>query len=256
MAPSHTGRVAVVTGAARGIGQACAVRLARDGAELILLDAVEPSETLELVEAAEGRAVAHVGDVSEPETAVALAASIAGAQGHCDILVNNAGVQPFAPFEEVDFPEWRRTFAINLDSMFLLCRALLPGMRAQGWGRILNMASAVVGLNVTQCVPYLTTKAAVIGLTRALASEVGVDGVTVNAIAPGLVQTPATMDRDAGPGGMAPADEFSMMAEIQAIKRPETTADLVGVMSFLVSEEAGFMTAQTVYVDGGLVRGG
>lgn len=255
MALLHEGRVAVVTGSARGIGQACAIRLAADGANVVLVDAAAPEETLERIRSAGGQAESQVGDVAAPETSAALAKRIAAAHGRCDILLNNAGIQPFAPFSEVDFEQWRRTFAVNLDSMFLLCQALLPGMRERGWGRVLNMASSVVGLNVTNCVPYLSTKAGVIGLTRALASEVGADGVTVNAVAPGLVQTPATMDRETGPGGMAPADEFSMMAEIQAIKRPETTADVVGLISFLVSEEAGFITAQTVYVDGGLVRG-
>ncbi len=255
MSAPHAGRVAVVTGAARGLGQACAVRLARDGAEVVAVDLVDPQATVARIRATGGTASAHVGDVSDPQTSHALSQVLEDGPGRCDILVNNAGLQPFAPFEDVDFATWRRTFAVNLDSMFLLTQAVLPGMRARRWGRILNVASSVVGLNVTQCVHYLSTKAGVIGFTRALASEVGADGVTVNAIAPGLVQTPATMDRSAGPGGLAPDEEFAMMASIQAIKRPEVPDDVVGWMSFMVSEEAGFMTAQTLYVDGGLVRG-
>jgi NAD(P)-dependent dehydrogenase (short-subunit alcohol dehydrogenase family) len=254
MSRTHEGRVAVVTGAGQGIGQAYAVRLAKDGASVVAVDLAEATETVGLVRAAGGAGVSVVGDVSQPETAERVAAVTASEFGRCDILVNNAGIYPMAPFAEIDFAFWKRMLAVNLDAMFLMAHALVPGMRAQGWGRIVNMTSNTVGLNITHCVPYVTSKAGVIGLTRALASEVGVDGVTVNAIAPSLVQTPTTMHREAGPGGLSPADEAALIADMQAIKRPEVPEDLVGAMAFLTSEDARFITAQTIFVDGGLVR--
>lgn len=246
--------MAVVTGAGQGIGQAYAQRLAQNGASLLVVDLVEPAETLALIEAAGARGVSATGDVSQPQTADAIATLAESEFGHCDILVNNVGIYPMAPFEEVDFEFWRRMFAVNLDAMFLLCHALVPQMRAHGWGRVVNMTSNTVGLNITHCVPYIASKAGVIGFTRALASEVGLDGVTVNAIAPSLVQTPTTMHRESGPGGLSPADEAELIAGMQAIKRPEVPADLVGTMAFLTSDDAGFITGQTIFVDGGLVR--
>jgi NAD(P)-dependent dehydrogenase (short-subunit alcohol dehydrogenase family) len=252
---SHAGRVAVITGAGQGIGQAYAQRLAEGGADIVAVDLVEPIATLDLVRAAGGRGVACLGDVTDPATAAAAAREAEEEFGRCDILINNAGIYPMSLFEAVTFEDWRRMFAVNLDSMFLFCQALLPGMRTRGWGRIVNMASNVVGLNITHCVPYTASKAGVIGFTRALASEVGPDGVTVNAVAPSLVQTPTTIGRDAGPGGLSPADEAELVAGMQAIKRPQTPSDLVGTVAFLTSDAAAFMTAQTLFVDGGLVRG-
>jgi NAD(P)-dependent dehydrogenase (short-subunit alcohol dehydrogenase family) len=254
MPGTHEGKVAVVTGAGQGIGQAYAQRLARDGAQVVAVDLADTAETLELIEAAGSRGVSVTGDISLPETAQAVLEAATSEFGRADILVNNAGIYPMAPFAELDFAFWKRMFAVNLDGMFLLCHALLPGMRERKWGRVVNMSSNTVGLNITHCVPYIATKAGVIGFTRALASEVGVDGVTVNAIAPSLVQTPTTMYREAGPGGMSPSDEAAMIAEMQAVKRPEVPDDLVGAMAFLTSDDARFITAQTLFVDGGLVR--
>jgi NAD(P)-dependent dehydrogenase (short-subunit alcohol dehydrogenase family) len=254
MPGTHEGKVAVVTGAGQGIGQAYAQRLARDGAQVVAVDLADTAETLELIEAAGSRGVSVIGDISLPETAQAVLEAATSELGRADILVNNAGIYPMAPFAELDFAFWKRMFAVNLDGMFLLCHALLPGMRERKWGRVVNMSSNTVGLNITHCVPYIATKAGVIGFTRALASEVGVDGVTVNAIAPSLVQTPTTMYREAGPGGMSPSDEAAMIAEMQAVKRPEVPDDLVGAMAFLTSDDARFITAQTLFVDGGLVR--
>jgi NAD(P)-dependent dehydrogenase (short-subunit alcohol dehydrogenase family) len=226
---SHENKIAVVTGASQGIGQAYARRLADGGAHVVAVDMAEPTETLSLVTEAGSRAVSVVGDIADPETANEVAGVVEKEFGRCDILVNNAGIYPMAPFEDLDFTFWRRMFAVNLDAMFLFCSALIPGMRSRGWGRVVNMTSNTVGLNITHC-------------------------VTVNAIGPSLVQTPTTMNREAGPGGLSPAEEATFIADMQAIKRPETPDDLVGAMAFLTSDEAAFITAQTIFVDGGLVR--
>src|SRR5262249_13991987 len=148
----------------------------------------------------------------------------------CDILINNAGIYPIQMFDEMTFADWRRLMAINLDAQFLTIKAFASGMRQRRWGRIVNMASDTFLSNLTGFAHYIASKGGVIGLTRALASEFGEDGVTVNAIAPG--------------------DEFEAAAGHQSIKRGLMPEDLVGTLSFLTSDDAAFITGQTLYVNG------
>ena len=169
--------------------------------------------------------------------------------GRCDILINNVGIFPNVPFEEVSFEDWRRVMSVNLDSMFLTAKAFVPGMSQRGWGRIVNMASNTVATAVTGYTHYIASKAGVIGFTRALASDIGATGVTVNAIAPSLVRTYGTTVTQP-----RSEDRFAMVSANQTIKRGQVPADLVGTMSFLTSDDAAFMTGQTLYVDGGWVR--
>jgi NAD(P)-dependent dehydrogenase (short-subunit alcohol dehydrogenase family) len=138
--------------------------------------------------------------------------------------------------------------------MFLMTKAFADGMRQRRWGRIINIASDTVSLVVPALVHYITSKAGVIGLTRALATEFGQDGVTANAVAPGLIRTPGTLSRKELPGGMSNEGLFDLMANMQSIKRGETVSDLVGAVSFLASDDAAFITGQTLYVNGGLTR--
>ncbi len=243
-----TGKVAVVTGGASGIGQAFAQRLARDGAAVAVADTKDCSVTRSLVEAEGGRFFGLPCDVTEPTEVSSFARNLVRAIGHPDILVNNVGIFPLQPFLEIGFADWRRINAVNVDSMFLFAQALVPGMIAKRFGRIVNMTSTVNWLMIPNYVHYITTKAAVIGFTRGLANELGEHGITVNAIAPSLVKNATTQ-----------ASELSQMydaiAQQQAIHRVQVPADLVGTLSFLVSDDAEFVTGQTIAVDGGMTKG-
>ncbi|MBS1888544.1 MAG: SDR family oxidoreductase [Actinobacteria bacterium] len=245
----HRGRVALVTGAARGIGRAYARRLARDGADVVLVDVLDTAEAAAEVRAT-GREAFEIGcDIGSPEEVEALAASVGAAAGRCDILVNNAALFTRSGILDTSLEEWRRLLAVNLDGLFLVTRALVPGMRERGWGRVVNVASTTLGLVMGGSLAYITSKGAVVGFTRALASEVGPWGITVNAVMPGLTRTEITEEEEA-----AGRLDFEAMVEQQPIRRGVVPADLADVVSFLASEEARLVTAQTLVVDGGIVR--
>lgn len=253
MTRGHEGKTAVISGAAAGIGQAAAVRLAGEGALVVIADRDNADETLGLIESAGGKAIAVRCDVSNPASVSTLKEAVERNGGRCDVLVNNAGIYPMQPFDEITFEDWRRVLSVNLDSMFLMTKALTAGMRGRGWGRIINIASDTVNLMVPNLVHYISSKAGVIGFTRSLATEFGERGVTVNTIAPGLTRTPGTLNQKI-PGGVSNEELFDRMANTQSIKRSEVATDLVGAVSFLASDDAAFITGQTLYVNGGLTR--
>jgi len=242
-------RVAVVTGAAASIGQAYALRLAAEGVDVVVADVADGAETVGRVRRQGGRALAVRCDVSSAEDVRALATAAVEGFGPVDILVHNAAIYPSTPFAEMSFDEWRRVMSVNLDSCFHLFHELLPGMRRRGWGRVICIASNTFHSGVGGMTHYVASKGGVIGLVRGLASEVGIDGVTVNAIAPSLVRSQGTWT-----GLPAERAKFEKAAQMQAIKRTEVPADLVGAVSFLASDDAGFITGQTLVVDGGWVR--
>ncbi|MGV8872819.1 MAG: SDR family NAD(P)-dependent oxidoreductase [Rhodococcus sp. (in: high G+C Gram-positive bacteria)] len=247
-------KIAVVTGAANGIGAAVAVRLAQDGLDIVLADLVRADVTATAVEAAGGRALVVTGDVSS-EADVGVLASQTTDFGGCDVLINNAGIYPFVMFEDLTFDKWRTIQATNLDSMFLTCKAFLPTMQQRSWGRVVNLSSnAYINGADPMLAGYVSSKGGVIGLTRALGSEYGGYGITVNAVAPGLLVTDTTIKAVGGAPGDPAAAKWGAMTALQAIKRNGTPADLVGPVSFLVSDDAAYMTAQTLVVDGGLGR--
>ena len=161
-----------------------------------------------------------------------MAAEVQKKFGRCDIVINCAGIFPQRDFEDMTYEDWRKLLSINLDSVFLVTSQFVPGMKQRGWGRVVSMSSSTVGSVVTGFVHYVTSKAGIIGFTRALASELGPHGVTVNAIAPGLTKTPGTMARKPRRGMASMDEEFMQVAQMQAIKRPEVPDDLVGTVSY------------------------
>lgn len=252
----HHGRVAVVTGAAQGIGRAVARQLGRGGARLALVDRGPVDETATQIENERGLAAGFVCDIAVPDQVDRVRGEILEQFGRVDILVNNAGIYPVAAWREVTYDLWRDVMAVNLDGAFLTCKAFGPLMEEARWGRIVNIATAGVGMGVSHFSHYIASKMGLIGLTRALASEYGPLGITVNAVAPGLVRTPTTTQRQAAPGGMSAEEEFDLLMDMQSIKHHLGPQDIAATVSFLASPAAGCITGQTIYVDGGIVRGG
>jgi 3-oxoacyl-[acyl-carrier protein] reductase len=223
------GQVAIVTGGARGIGHGIAGRLAADGALVEVLDVAGSPPV----------------DVTDERAVRAAVGGIRDRHGRIDILVNNAGIFPHLPFEKLSFEEWRRVLALNLDAVFLCTHAVYPALEERGYGRIVNISSAAVHVGPPGMAHYLASKAGMIGLTRSLAAEAGAHGITVNAITPGFIETPGVL---ADP---AEVELFDVIVAEQAVPRRGLPADIAECVAYLVSPAAGFITGQTINVDGG-----
>lgn len=241
---SLQGRVAIVTGGGSGIGRACSVQLAADGAAVSVwdLDAGGAQETVQQIEKAGGRALACVGDAADAEQIADAVARTRAELGPVTILVNNAGISGFRGFLDIDEDSWDRMMRVNLKGPFLCTQAVLEDMLAAGWGRIINISSSSAQSGAPAMVHYAASKGGVIGFTKALAMELAPTGITVNNIPPGSVVTP-----------MLEASPIDLKAAAQVIpmKRLGRPEDIAGACSYLASEAANYVTGQTLSVNGG-----
>lgn len=242
---THEGRTAVVTGAARGIGQTICRGLAERGADVAGIDIADLGETGELVRAAGGNWLGVSADASDTADVARACGDVMRRFGRCDIVVNNAGIYGYVAWDDVDWETWRRYHRVNLDSQFLMCKAFVPDMKVRGWGRIVNITSDSVALSIPGTVPYKTTKMAIIGFTRGLATDLAPHGITVNAASPSLTRTPGVIE-------CMGEERLREIAERQMIKKVAEPKDFVGLVLFLTGEDAHFVTGQTLFADGGL----
>lgn len=245
-----TGKIAIVTGGARGIGQAIIRRLAEDGADIVCIDIGASDETCSMVKALGRKALGLVADVSSFDELATAAAKVEKQFGPAHILVNNAGLHPhMTTFDKLTPELWSRTMSVNFDSMFYAAKCFVPQMQQNRWGRIVNMSSSVVNVAPPGGIHYVASKAGVLGLTRGLARELGEYNITVNAIAPSIVETP-------GFEAMGLSQEMldAVVAQ-QSIKTLTQVSDLTGTVAFLCSEDARLYTGQHVHIDGGIVFG-
>ncbi len=244
------GKVAIVTGSAQGIGKAYARRLVKEGAKVVVADIAyeRAEETAAEIRAAGGDAIAVKVDVSNEASALAMARQAVEKYGKIDILVNNAALFaalfPKKYFTDISEEEWDRVMAVNVKGVFFCCKAVFPYMKAQGKGKIINISSSTFWHGSVDFLQYVTSKGAVIGLTRQLAREVGDYGINVNCITPGLTASE-------GVERAYQADYLELYAKKRCFKRLERPEDLVGTVVFLASEMSDFMTGQTINVDGG-----
>ncbi len=188
----HEQKVAIITGASRGIGEAIARRLAMEGASVALLARSDTFHLVQDIQEAGGSALGVSCDLKAPCSILSALNEVITQYGRCDILINNAGIYPRVPFENITFDMWRDVFAVNVDAPFLLCKAVLPHMKASRCGRIVNITSNALWLTLQDMSHYMASKMALIGLTRALSTELAEYGITVNSVAPGLVRTKST----------------------------------------------------------------
>ena len=247
--PTHdllTDRTIVITGAATGIGQAFAIGCAAQGANVVVADMNPADETVAAVEAVGGRAIAVRVDVADDASTRAMADAALKRFGRIDGLINNAAYfreVKLTPFEELDPAQWERIFAVNVKGVWQCCKAVLPALRESKGGSIVNIASVVAVAGQPGYLHYVATKGAVLAMTKGLAKECGPHKVRVNVIAPGFVITDATRNR--------PIEWQQSFLKARAISREQRPEDLVGTALYLLSDLAGFVSGQTIVVDGG-----
>lgn len=249
-----TGRKAIVTGAAQGIGRAIAARLLREGCHVSILDI--DGEAAERTASELGGKASHcfadAVDVADPASIASVFPAMQDKLGGVDILVNNAGILKLASVQETDITEWRQTFSVNVEGMLLCSQALLPAMSRNGQGRIVNLASWMGKQGVENYGAYCASKAAMISLTQTLALEVASKRICVNAVCPGLIvetRMREEADEDRMRKGMSKADERVKSIPLQRAGLPE---DIARVAAFLASDEAAYITGETINVTGGL----
>lgn len=245
------GQVALITGAGQGIGRTFANGFARAGAKVAIVELNEAKAkavAAEIVsEFGDGAAIAIVADVADPDAVEAAVAQTLSAFGRIDICINNAAIfstLKMRSFEEIPYEEWRDVMRVNVDGVMLVTKACAPVMRRNRHGRIINISSGVVTLGRPYYLHYVASKAAVVGMTRAMARELGTDGITVNALLPGATFT--EIERET-----VTPEQKTQILNMQCIKRHETADDLLAAALYLASKGGEFVTGQSIAVDGG-----
>lgn len=239
-------RVAVVSGAAQGIGKAVAERLASEGATVACVD-IQGAGAEATAKALGGEAFAVACDIGDPQAVAKLFRTVGERAGKLDVLVNAAAIVPFVAWDQLDFEEWRRIMRVNLDGLFLMCRAGSDMMRKSGYGRIVNICSNSIFAGTPNMAHYVASKGGVLTFSRALATELGAHRITVNSVCPGLTDTEGVQK--------TPHKEaFGFVEMLQAIKGHGKPSDIVPAIAFLASEEAHWITGQALNVDAGMVR--
>ncbi|MDH3301938.1 MAG: SDR family oxidoreductase [Acidimicrobiia bacterium] len=251
--PSLNDKVVLITGAARGLGRAYCEVLAAHGAKVVAGDIADRSTTVESVTAAGGEALGVGLDVTDPESCAAAVAATVDTFGGLDGVVNNAALYAtlsMAPFDQIQMGEWQAAMDVNVTGVFNVCRASVGAMKERGGGSIVNIASLAAVYGMANALHYTTSKAAVIGLTRGLARELGRHWIRVNAVAPSAVKTEGTSEFF-GSDGMDRA--LDIIAGQQALRRNLEPNDVAGTIVYLMSDASRFVTAQTLMVDGGTI---
>ncbi len=242
-------RTAIVTGGAMGLGNAFARRLAADGANVVIADLRNADKAASELSASGARALGVTTDISNEDSVARMVQQALGAFGAIDILINNAAYfakTKSGAFEDIGLEEWRRMLDTNVLGTYICCRAVVPHMRKRGAGRIVILTSGTAIKGAAGHLHYVASKGALISMTRSLARELGRSNITVNAIAPGLTLSQGVIER-----GVTTEDQLESQRRSRALPRDEKPEDLVGAMSFLVSDDAAFVTGQTLVVDGG-----
>jgi NAD(P)-dependent dehydrogenase (short-subunit alcohol dehydrogenase family) len=241
------GRVAIVTGGARGLGRAYCVALAEAGAAVVVADVLDGEPVAREIEGRGGAAIAVATDVADEQSTRAVAAAALSSYGRIDVLVNNAAMfsdTTRGPFEEITVDEWDRCFAVNVRGAWLCARAVVPAMRERRYGKIVNVSSNTIYKGTIGFLHYVSSKAALVGMTRALARELGDAGIRVNTVSPDLVPNPELRPTD------AQADEVAVAA--RCLKRTMTPDDMVGSIVYFSSPASDFVTGQHLLVNGGI----
>jgi 3-oxoacyl-[acyl-carrier protein] reductase len=245
-------RTIIVTGGASGLGRLYCGHLAAHGARVLVadLDGDGASALAARITEAMGPGRAHPAtvDATSPQSAETMIESALAAFGSVDVLVNNVGVYPHVDFADITLEAWQRVLRINLDSVYVCSAAVLPTMKARGAGKIINVATNLVWIGLQSMVHYVAAKSGVVGFTRSLAREVGPDGITVNALAPGAVAPPVEHLNEAARA------RLRTIVERQCVQRHLRPDDLIGPLLFLVSEDSDFVSGQILTVDGGLTN--
>lgn len=246
------GKVAIVTGAAKSIGRHFADALAREGASLIIADIEDGAATAEALARDHGcQTIGQVCDVSSDASVKALVDAALARFGRIDILVNNAAffaAMPLMPYDELGVDIWDRVMAVNVRGPFLMAKHVGPHMVKAGYGKIINIGSGTANKGMPNMLAYVTSKAAILGFTRALSRELGPHGICVNTLAPGLIESESLK---ANPHHLAMSDR---VIQSRAMKRAAVPEDLLGALVFLASPASDFITGQTIAVDGGSIN--